>query len=222
MTAQVIHKARFNMIQQQIRPWDVVDQQVLGVMMELPREAFVPNAYLGLAYADIDIPIGKQQTMMAPKLVGRMLQALNVGPRDRTLEIGTGTGYVTACLARLGSHVVSVELDPDLAESARKTLADQGISGVEVRTGDGLGGPVQGAPFDVIAVSGSLPSELPLEALQAQLAPGGRLFAVVGEPPVMEALLISRIGDHDFRRESLFDTAIPPLVGVPEPEHFTF
>jgi protein-L-isoaspartate(D-aspartate) O-methyltransferase len=210
------------MIQQQIRPWEVVDKRVLEVMQALPREAFVPDAYLGLAYADIEIPIGNAQTMMAPKVVGRMLQALAPKSTDRALEIGTGTGYVTACLGRMCRTVVSIELDPELAAAAAKTLVGLDIAGLDLRTGDALADRIEGGPFDVIAVTGSLPSEEPLAQLQAHLAPAGRLFVVTGEAPVMEAWLISRIGEDDFRRQSLFETALTALVGVPEPEHFRF
>jgi protein-L-isoaspartate(D-aspartate) O-methyltransferase len=147
-------RARFNMIQQQIRPWDVLDDRVLDVMAEVRREAFVPDAYQGLAYADIEIPIGQATCMLAPRVVGRMLQALDVQPGDRVLEIGTGTGYVTACLGRLGGQVISVEVDADLASEARSRLADLGLDSIQVQPGDALAGPVEGGPFDVIAVTG--------------------------------------------------------------------
>jgi len=215
-------QARFNMIEQQIRPWEVMDERVLGTMMEIPREPFVPDAYRGLAYADIEVPLGSDQLMMAPRVVARMLQALDVRPEDRVLEIGTGSGYGTACLAALGRKVVSIEAAAGLLAQARETLQQQGVRNVEVRKGDGLAGPVDGGPFDVIAVTGSLPSEEPLEDLEAQLKDGGRLFVVVGEDPVMEALLITRTGDRELRRETLFETSLPALDKVPEPEHFSF
>ena len=215
-------QARFNMIEQQIRPWEVMDERVLGTMMEIPREPFVPDAYRGLAYADIEVPLGSDQLMMAPRVVARMLQALDVRPEDRVLEIGTGSGYGTACLAALGRKVVSIEAAAGLLAQARETLQQQGVRNVELRKGDGLAGPVGGGPFDVIAVTGSLPSEEPLEDLEAQLKDGGRLFVVVGEDPVMEALLITRIGDLELRRETLFETSLPALEKVPEPERFSF
>lgn len=215
-------QARFNMIEQQIRPWEVMDERVLGTMMEIPREPFVPDAYRGLAYADIEVPLGSDQLMMAPRVVARMLQALDVRPEDRVLEIGTGSGYGTACLAALGRKVVSIEAAAGLLAQARETLQQQGVRNVELRKGDGLAGPVDGGPFDVIAVTGSLPSEEPLEDLEAQLKDGGRLFVVVGEDPVMEALLITRTGDRELRRETLFETSLPALDKVPEPEHFSF
>jgi protein-L-isoaspartate(D-aspartate) O-methyltransferase len=222
MTAPV-ERARFNMIEQQVRPWNVLDERVLQTLSELPREAFVPDAYRALAYADIDIPIGQDTCMLAPKVVGRMLQALQVRPRDKVLEIGSGTGYATACLARLGRRVIGVEIDPDLAEGAQERLAALNLQRVEVRTGDAMAGPVDGAPFDVIAVTGSLPTEEPVPMLVSQLAPGGRLFVIVGEEPVMEARLETRVGaGGDLRREELFETSVPALKNVPEPERFTF
>ena len=213
---------RANMIQQQIRPWEVSDERVLGAMMVIPREPFVPDAYRGLAYADIEVPIGSGQVMMAPRIVARMLQALAVQPGDRVLEIGTGSGYVTACLAALGRQVVSLELNEALLAGARANLAQQGVHNVELRLGDALTDPVEGAPFDVIAITGSLPSTAALPDLQVQLETGGRLFAVVGEAPAMEALLITCIGRQKFRRESLLETVLPALRNVPEPERFVF
>lgn len=217
-----IAKARFNMIQQQIRPWNVSDERVLAVMGEMPREDFVPEGYRRLAYADIEIPIDEGQIMLAPKMVGRLLQALGIRPDHKILEIGTGTGYVTACLARLGGRVVSFEIHAGLAERARSVLQGLGLKRVSVETGNALDGPVHGAPFNAIAVTGSLPTGDGLEGLQAQLTIGGRLFAVVGEDPAMEAVLITRIENQKFRRESLFETSIPALQMVPEPERFVF
>jgi protein-L-isoaspartate(D-aspartate) O-methyltransferase len=215
--------ARFNMIEQQVRPWHVLDERVLRVLGELPREAFVPDAYQALAYADIDIPIGSNTCMLAPKVVGRMLQALAVREGDKVLEIGAGTGYVTACLARLGGRVIGVEIDPDLAEGARERIEALNLRRVEVRTADAMAGPMDGGPFDVIAVTGSVPTEEPLPMLAQQLAPGGRLFVIVGEDPVMEARLETRIGSvSDLRREALFETSVPVLQNVPEPERFVF
>jgi len=214
-------RARFNMIEQQVRPWEVLDERVLAVMRKLPREAFVPDAYRGLAYADIEIPLGEQSAMLAPKVVGRLLQALAVQPGETICEIGTGTGYVTACLAHLGGQVFSMEIDPDLAEGARARLKAMGLSQAEVHTADAFAGQIQGGPFDVIAVTGSVPTAEPLAALEQLLTDGGRLFIVVGEPPLMEAMRITRIG-KDFRRETLFETCIAPLDNAPLPERFAF
>lgn len=215
-------QARFNMIQQQIRPWEVNDDRVLEAMDAVARERFVPDAYQGLAYADIEVPIGEGQVMLPPKLVGRLLQALAIGPDERVLEIGTGTGYVTACLARLAARVVSVELYPALAQQARASLAALGIANVEVREGDALAGPVAGGPYSAIVVTGSLPSEETLPSLQGQLAAGGRLFAVVGAGVVMEALLLTRLPGGQVRREALFETRVAPLENVPQPSRFVF
>lgn len=217
---QPLAQARFNMIQQQVRTWGVLDDRVLAAMDAIEREAFVPDAYRSLAYADTDIPIGGGQHMLPPVLVGRLLQAVGVRPGDRVLEIGTGSGYVTACLAGLGGRVLSLEIDPTLAAAARERLA--GTQGVEVRVADGLAGPVAGGPFDVIVLTGSLPSEAPIAALSQQLASGGRLFAVVGEAPAMAALLITRSGASGFRREVLLETCCEPLVNAVEPERFVF
>jgi protein-L-isoaspartate(D-aspartate) O-methyltransferase len=219
---QPLAQARFNMIHQQVRPWAVLDDKVLDALTQLARERFVPDAYLSLAYTDIEIPIGDGQHMLSPKLVGRLLQAVAVKPGDRALEIGAGTGFVSACLAHLGARVVSLEIDPGLAAEARERLSALGIGGVEVRVADGLAGRVEGGPFDVIVVTGSLPSEDSLTGLRQQLTLNGRLFAVVGEAPAMAALLITRVGAADYRRESLFETCIDPLANAVEPERFVF
>ena len=215
-------RARFNMIQQQIRPWDVLDDRVLEAMAEIRREAFVPDAYQGLAYADIEIPIGEGACMLAPKVVGRMLQALDVQAGERVLEIGAGTGYVSACLHRLGGRVIGVEIDTALADEARARLAGLGLESIEIRTGDALSEPVEGGPFDVIAVTGSMPTEAALPLLQGQLAKGGRLFCILGVEPVMEALLLTRVGERDVRREGLFETATLALKNAAEANAFEF
>lgn len=220
--AYAVQQARFNMVYQQIRPWEVLDRRVLDCLLATPREVCVPDAYRDLAYADLELPIGEGQYMLAPKLVARLLQALDVQPRDRVLEIGTGTGYLTACLAHLGGQVVSLEIHPGLLEMARANLAQLGLGNLELRAEDGLRNPSDSGSFDVIAVTGALPEEDSLAHFQNQLALGGRLFAVVGEAPLMEALLITRMGETTFRRESLLETCIPPLVNRPRPKAFVF
>jgi protein-L-isoaspartate(D-aspartate) O-methyltransferase len=215
-------RARFNMIQQQIRPWDVLDERVLEVMAAVRREAFVPDAYQGLAYADIEIPIAANTSMLAPKVVGHLLQALDIQTGDRVLQIGSGTGYLSACMRQLGGRVIGVEIDPALVDQSRDHLAAQGVDGVEIRQGDGLAAPVQGGPFDVIAVTGSMPTEIALPLLQGQLAPGGRLFCILGSEPVMEALLITRVGDRGFRRRALFETIAPALANAAQADAFEF
>lgn len=215
-------RARFNMIAQQIQPWGVLDQRVLEVMQEIPREVFVPDAYRGLAYADIEVPIGDSQFMLAPKVVARMLQALAVRPQDKALVVGVGTGYVAACLGHLADRVVGVEIDPALAQSARDRLAALGLDRVEIRAMDGLVDLVLGAPFDAIVITGSVPELGKLSGLEAQLAPGGRLVCAVGQDPAMEVKLVIRIGGSDFRRTSLFETSVPRLANCPEVQSFVF
>jgi protein-L-isoaspartate(D-aspartate) O-methyltransferase len=217
-----VEHAHFNMVEQQVRPWDVTDRRVLEVLAEVPRERFVPDAYRSLAYADIEIPVAAGQTMLAPRIVGRMLQALQIGREDRILEIGTGTGYVAACLERLGGPVVSLEIHDELVAQARSALKYLNPRRLEIRLGDALAGPVDGNPFDVIAVTGSLPSDDALPALRAQLAVNGRLFVVIGEGALMEATLVTRTSEKDFSRVGLFETSVPALERVPEPERFVF
>ncbi len=213
--------ARFNMIQQQIRPWGVTDERVLATLAAIPRERFVPDAYRGLAYADIEVPLGQGQVMLAPKVVAHLLQALSIGPDDRILEIGTGSGYVTACLNHLGGAVISLEIEPELAELAKRNLGDSDPRRLEIRVADGLAGHIDGGPFDVIAITGSLPDASALSDLVSQLAPHGRLFAILGEDPAMAATLITH-GPEGFNRKSLFETSAPALAKAPEPERFVF
>lgn len=213
-------RARYNMIEQQIRPWDVLDERVLQLLADMHRDEFVPAAYRRLAYADISIPLGHDQVMMAPKVEGRLLQALNIETTDDILEVGTGSGYLTALLASLGHHVCSVDIFPDLIEQARALLERRGIGNVTLEVGDAANGWEGHAPYDVIAVTGSVPV-LP-ESFQTALRPGGRLFAVVGEPPVMEALLITRTAQREWITESLFETELPPLINAPPPRRFVF
>jgi protein-L-isoaspartate(D-aspartate) O-methyltransferase len=210
MNQTELEQARFNMIEQQIRPWDVLDQRVLDTMKMIPREDFVPEPYRSLAFADTNIPLGHNQVMMAPNVEGRLLQALAIQPEDTILEIGTGSGYLTACLARLGRHVTSIDIEPEFTAQAQSRLAAQGISNVTLETADAAGGMERGKSFDVIAVTGSLP------VLQQQfhdnLNTGGRLFVICGQLPIMEALLITRVDASSWTRESLFETTIPPLL----------
>jgi protein-L-isoaspartate(D-aspartate) O-methyltransferase len=208
------------MVVQQIRPWEVLDQRVLDAISALPREAFVAPEYRALAYADTELPLGGGELMMAPRVEARMVQSLRLTPADKVLEVGTGSGYVTALLARLAGRVVSVERLETLSRQAAERLAALEITNVSLAVGDASRGWVQDAPYDAIAVTGSLP-ELD-ETFQRQLKVGGRLFVVVGEPPVMEALLITRAGERDWTRVSLFDTELPPLRGLPARERFVF
>ncbi|HHH35866.1 MAG TPA: protein-L-isoaspartate O-methyltransferase [Gammaproteobacteria bacterium] len=218
-----LERARFNMIEQQIRPWDVLDQKVLDLLARIPREDFVPEDYRRLAYADIAVPIGEGEVMMHPKLEGRMLQALDLHPTDVVLEIGTGSGYVTALLAAATHHVYSVEIHPSLQSQATARLAARGVENVTLEVGDAARGwDLHDLRYDVIVLTGSTPV-LP-DAFPAMLNRGGRLFAVVGESPVMEAVLIRREGEHghDLSREPLFETELPPLRNAPRPRRFVF
>jgi protein-L-isoaspartate(D-aspartate) O-methyltransferase len=204
--------ARSNMIEQQVRPWDVLDQRVLDVLSEVPRDEFLAPAYQGIAYSDFPLPIGHGQHMLKPTVDGRLLQALLLDGTDTVLEIGTGSGYLSACLARLGSHVDSIEIIPELADSARTRLHEMGISNVKVIQQDASKVWDARDGYDAIALSGAVPS-IP-EFYRNKLNPGGRLFAIVGEStrPTMEAVLITRIRDAEWSRESLFETRVDPLV----------
>ena len=215
-----LQQARFNMVEQQIRTWEVLDQGVLDALFEVPREYFVPEAYRQLAFSDTRIPLGVGQSMMYPRVEARMLQALNPGPRDRVLEIGTGSGYVTALLAHFASSVVSLEIYAAFTESAAKRLRARDIGNIALITADGLGGYPAHGPYDVIAVTGSVPRRQP--AIEAQLAVGGRLFMVTGTGPAMEAILVTRTTAQAFAVESLFETELEPLVGAETPPQFAF
>ena len=220
MNQMDFEQARFNMIEQQVRPWDVLDQQVLDVMSRVPREDFVPEKYRALAFADINIPLGHDQVMMAPKVEGRLLQALAVRQSDSALEIGTGSGYLTACLAALANHVTSYEIYPDLSQGASGKLTASGCRNVTLIEGDAAGGIDSSNRYDVIAVTGSLP-EL-RTTFHNNLTHGGRLFLITGTPPVMEAVLVTRIDDDNWKTESLFETSLPPLVNAVAVQQFAF
>ena len=220
MSQTTIDQARFNMIEQQVRPWDVLDQRVLDTMSAIPREAFVPERYVSLAFADTNIPLGQGQVMMAPKVEGRLMQALNIKPGDTVLEIGTGSGYVTACLASLGHQVTSIDIIPDFTRAAEARLTELDCHNVTLETGDALAEVKTSPSYDVIAVTGSLP--VLHREFHQQLNTGGRLFVITGSPPVMEALLITRIDADNWARESLFETSIPHLLHVPEAQVFDF
>ena len=215
-----VELARFNMIEQQIRPWDVLDDRVLSLLTEVRREDFVPTQYQTLAFADIAIPLDHDQTMMAPKLEARMLQALGIRETDKVLEIGTGSGYVTALLAKLAQHVFSVDIHADFSASAKAKLEKLGLRNITLETGDSARGWSKHAPYDVIAVSGSCPV-LP-EELQRSLKLNGRLFVVCGQAPIMEALLITRTAENAWASESLFETDVPALANLPAPRPFVF
>lgn len=207
-----IEQARFNMIEQQIRPWDVLDPQVLDLLFVIKRENFTPPALRSLAFADMELPLGDGQTMLAPKIEAKMLQELALSKTDKVLEIGTGSGYMAALLAARAEHVITVECRPALAEQARQNLAEAGVTNVTVETGNGATGWPSRGPYDAIVVSGSLP-ELP-DALLKQLRVGGRLAAIIGEAPVMEAVLVTCTGEGVYNCVNLFETVIPPLDSI--------
>ncbi len=215
-----IEQARFNMIEQQIRPWEVLDPQVLDLLFVVKREDFVQAAYRNLAFADMEIPLGEGQVMLAPRVEARLLQELAVRKSDRILEIGTGSGYMAALLAARGEHVVSLEVRPALADAARANLQRAGVANVSVETADGSRGWPQRAPFDVIVVSGAV-AEIPQELLK-QLRVGGRLAAVVGSAPVMEAQLVTCVADGVFNTVNLFETVVPTLDGAAAKPGFAF
>ncbi len=210
--------ARHNMVDRQIRPWNVPDLRILETISRIPREAFVPPEFLGLAYAEINIDLGHGQVMMTPAVEARLLQAAGVHADDKILEIGTGSGYFTALLATMGGHVYSVEIIPELQRRAGENLIRQGIDNVTLEEGDGACGWSRYAPYDLIVITGSLPL-LP-ESFQQSLAPGGRLIAIVGDSPVMEARLITDDGREGYREHYLFNTELPPLINAPRPEPF--
>lgn len=220
MNAMNMELARFNMIEQQIRPWDVLDDQVLQTLAKTPREAFVPEQYRALAFSDISIPLGHGQAMMAPKLEGRLLQSLAISDTDNILEIGTGSGYLTACLAQLGNQVHSVDIFEDFVDSAREKLAQQGIDKVTLNTTDAHSGWNPEEKFDVIAVTGSLP--VLHKGFHNSLEIGGRMFVISGKPPIMQALLITRIDASEWQQDSLFETSVPALVHATQAETFSF
>ena len=215
-----IELARRNMVEQQVRPWDVIDQNVLDALYAVHREEYVPPAYRSLAFADLEIPLGRGQTMLRPPLEARIVQTLALRPSDRVLEVGTGSGFMAALLASRAAHVYSVEIDPELKAFGEANLARAGVRNVTVEQGDAARGWSKHAPYDVIILTGSVPV-LP-EEFQRQLAPGGRLFAVVGDAPAMTARLVTAIGSGVANSVDLFETCIAPLAHAPQPERFHF
>ena len=213
-------QARFNMIEQQIRPWAVLEQGVLSLLAIVKREDFVPPACRALAFVDTEVPLPQGQVMLAPKVEARLLQALGVGRHERVLEIGAGSGYMAALLAHKAQSVVSLEIRPALAAMASANLRRAGVMNASVREEDGSRGLPAEAPFDVIVLSGSV-AALPPSLLE-QLKPGGRLVAIVGDEPVMRATLVTCVAAAQFRREELFDTVAPRLQGFAEPSPFRF
>jgi protein-L-isoaspartate(D-aspartate) O-methyltransferase len=213
-------EARFNMVEQQIRPWEVLDPDVLGLLFEVKRERFVPEPHAALAFADMEIPIGHGEAMMQPKVEARILQELAVRPEETVYEVGTGTGYLAALLASRAKHVTSAEIHDDLRERAAANLARAGIANVALLPGDSARAPLGESGYDVIVLTGSTP-ELPRPFLD-RLNPGGRLFAVVGDAPVMRAVLIARDARGALRRTEVFETLLKPLVNAQSGARFRF
>ncbi|WP_186143379.1 protein-L-isoaspartate O-methyltransferase family protein [Burkholderia gladioli] len=215
-----IDNARFNMIEQQIRPWEVLDPEVLSLLSVVKRELYVPSVYRDLAFADLELPLPGGQKMLAPRIEARMLQELAVKKHESILEIGAGSGYMAALLAHRGQHVVTVDIDPALVQFATDNLRDNGVSNAEVVLADAARGLPEKGPYDVICVSGGLPV-VPQELLE-QLKVGGRLAAFVGSRPVMKAQIITRIDDKQFRVADVFETYVDHLVNAMEPSRFKF
>jgi protein-L-isoaspartate(D-aspartate) O-methyltransferase len=220
MTTSPLEQARFNMIEQQVRPWNVLDGEVLSLLSEVKRENFVPKAYQGIAFADLEVPLGHGQVMLAPRLEARLLQDLSVQKTDKVLEVGTGSGFMTALLGHRAQRVLSLELVPELVSMARDNLQAAGVGNVDVRQADGSQGAAADGPFDVIVLSGSV-AEVP-QALLQQLKVGGRLAAIVGEEPVMCATFITRTSATNFRTTKPWDTIAPRLQNFAEHSRFSF
>ncbi len=219
-----VEQARFNMIEQQIRTWEVLDQAVLDLLYVVRREEFVPEAYRALAFSDLEIPLHENasegERMMQPKLEARVLQELAVKRNERVLEVGTGSGYLTALLAARAHYVHSVEINPRLKAFGEGNLRRAGVENVATELGNAAQGWPQHAPYDIIVLTGSTPVLSP--PLLSQLRVGGRLFAVVGDPPVMEARLVNRVAEGSCHTTDLFETHLAPLTGAPRPTRFEF
>lgn len=215
-------KARFNMVEQQIRPWDVLNTQLLDLLFHVKRENFVADNQKAIAFVDTELPLPNGSRMLQPKMEARILQELNIAADEKILEIGTGSGYLTALLASVGKHVYSLDIDANMTALAKANLARTGIQNVTLVTANGVGGLPTNAPFDVIVVGGALPS-VP-EELTSQLAVGGRMLVVVGDLAPLAATLVERVkeGPSGLRSTVLFETHLDALQGVGQPERFVF
>jgi len=220
MSTVNLDQAHYNMIEQQVRPWDVLDEKILETLKQINREAFVPDAYKKLAYADTAIPLGKGQYMLHPILEGRILQSLAIQPMDTILEVGTGSGFLTACLAHLGYTVTSIEIDEQLSHSAAERLQKSGLLNAHLLTGDAMKLLDKSKQYDVIVITASV-KEIP-EIFKQALAIDGRMFVVTGEEPVMSARLITRIAGDQWSDRVLFETSIQPLVNAEPEKLFVF
>ena len=215
-----LEKARFNMIEQQIRPWDVLDDTILSLLQRIKREEYVPEAYRAMAFMDLEIPLGQGESMLSPKVEARLVQELHIKPTDKVLEVGTGSGYMTALLASLAGHVHSVEIIPEFSQAAAQKLAAHDFNNVTCEVGDAARGWQKHAPYDVIVVTGSLPL-LPPEFV-AQLKPGGRLLAFIGLAPAMQARLTRLIEPGVVDSEVIFETDVRALKNAIQPAQFAF
>ena len=215
-----IEQARFNMVEQQIRTWEVLDPDVLELLFMVKREEFVPPEHRSIAFADLEIPLAHGEAMMQPKVAARIVQELALQPHETVYEVGTGSGYLTALMARRARHVTSAEIYPDIQARAADNLRAAGISNVTLLPGDSARAPLAESAFDVIVLTGSTPV-LP-QAFLDRLAPGGRLFAVLGDPPVMKAVLVRQPVAGAFQHTEFFETMVKPLVNAAEPARFRF
>ncbi len=216
-----IELANDNMIEQQVRPWDVLNDRVLKVMSQTPRNSFVPEQYLQLAYADLEIPIGHGETMMHPRVEGRIMQILDIQPTDKVYEIGTGSGYLTACMARLSAHVDSIEIHSDLSSVAGERLQANGINNVTLKVGDAISEQTisnQSDKYEVVVLTGSLPEYT--DQFESLLNPGGRMFVVTGNEPAMQAMLITN-DDGAINKKVILETSLAPLVGAEKQPSFS-
>lgn len=214
-----MEQARYNMIEQQIRPWDVLDSNILNLLTNVKREQYVPAGKQAMAFMDLEIPLGYGAAMWQPKMEARILQSLNIQKTDRVLEVGTGSGYLTALLSRLAAHVTSVEIVPELSAQAAQNLAAHGFENVQLAVGDAAAS-WGSEKYDVIVLTGSVPVEP--AAYKQQLKVGGRLFAIVGDAPTMQAKVITRLAQDVFENKCLFETVVAPLQNAPQPQRFVF
>jgi len=217
---QTADDARRLMVESQVRAWEVLDPRVLAVMESMPREAFVPDGYAGLAFSEANIPLGSGQMMMQPKMEGRVLQSVNIQDGDSVLEVGTGSGYLAACMAALGGHVLSVDCFDEFVQMAERNWGAQGLNNLRAQKQNAASLEWTEERYDVIVVTGSMPDLH--ESFRKHLKMGGRLFVVTGRAPAMEAQLITRVADNDWASEYLFETNLPPLIDAYEADNFKF
>jgi len=215
-----LEQARYNMVEQQVRPWDVLNDKVLNTLETIPRDQYVPAQYLNLAYADTAIPLNESQKMLHPIIEGRILQLLNIQPEDDVLEIGTGSGYLTACIANLACHVESIEIDEALAKRAAQTLLEQGIFNISLSIGDGLESSAINKKYNHIILTGAV-ADIP-QSLKNALKDKGKMFVVTGNAPAMTAHIITRTADDKWSDEVVFETVIKPLVHGEKKAEFKF